>query len=159
MCPSAAKRPTVRVGVLLAAGDRLLLVQQARGAATYWLLPGGGLAMGETLADCACRELREELHLHIEPGRPLALVESISPDQTAYPKHVLHVILAATLSPDSVGPAVHRRCRHMIAPCCEPTSSHPPSCPLSTYARLSPSSSAPAWRSCRNRLTYLGRRW
>lgn len=105
MCPSAAKRPTVRVGVLLAAGDRLLLVQQARGAATYWLLPGGGLAMGETLADCACRELREELHLHIEPGRPLALVESISPDQTAYPKHVLHVILAATLSPDSAVPS------------------------------------------------------
>lgn len=98
MSGSAAKRPTVRVGVLLVAGDRLVLVRQARGGETYCLLPGGGLAMGETLADCARRELREELHLQIEPGRPLALVESISPDQAAYPKHVLHVVLAATVS-------------------------------------------------------------
>ncbi len=82
-------------------GDRLLLVQQARVDERYWLLPGGGLAVGETLADCARRELREELRLDIEPGPPLALVESISPDQTAYPKHVLHVVLAATVRPHS----------------------------------------------------------
>lgn len=93
---SPAERPTVRVGVLLVAGGRLLLVQQARGDEKYWLLPGGGLAIGETLADCARRELREELRLDIEPGPPLALVESVSPDQTAYPKHVLHVVLAAS---------------------------------------------------------------
>lgn len=98
---SPAQRPTVRVGVLLITGSRLLLVQQARGDEKYWLLPGGGLAMGETLADCARRELREELQLDIEPGHPLALVESVSPDQAAYPKHVLHVVLAATASLDS----------------------------------------------------------
>ncbi len=49
MCPSAGKCPTIRVGVLLVARDRLLLVQQARGADTYWLLPGGGLAWGRRL--------------------------------------------------------------------------------------------------------------
>jgi len=104
MRASPAKHPTVRVGVLVVVDDRLLLVQQARGDETYWLLPGGGLAVGETLADCARRELREELHVEIQPGQPLALVESISPDQTAYPKHMLHVVLAATLSPSSPVP-------------------------------------------------------
>ena len=43
------------------------------------------------------RELREELCLEIEPGRPLAVAEAISADMAAYPKHVVHVILAATL--------------------------------------------------------------
>jgi len=101
MAASAHKRPTVRVGALLVDEGRLLLVQQARGSERYWLLPGGGLTAGETLADCARRELREELHLDIAPGTPLALVESISPDLIAYPKHVLHVLLSATVKPDS----------------------------------------------------------
>jgi 8-oxo-dGTP diphosphatase len=90
--------PTVRVGALIITGDGLLLVRQRRLDSEYWLLPGGGVHFGESLADALRRELREELCLEIEPGRPLALAEAISDDMTSYPKHVVHVIVQATLA-------------------------------------------------------------
>ena len=96
--------PTIRVGGFVARGGRVLLVRQRRAAEAdgpgYWLLPGGGLRHGESLADALSREIREELGLNITPGRPIALVESISPDP-AYDKHVVHIILAAELAADS----------------------------------------------------------
>ena len=47
------------------------------------------------------RELREELRLEIEPGRPLAVAEAISDDMASYAKHVVHVIVQATLVDDA----------------------------------------------------------
>jgi 8-oxo-dGTP diphosphatase len=94
--------PTIRVGGFVTDGDRLLLVQQRRAAEqatpAYWLLPGGGVEFGESLAEALMRETREELGLSVVVDRPIALVESISPDPT-YKKHVLHIILAASLPP------------------------------------------------------------
>jgi len=76
----------------------VLLVSQRRPAEhaspPYWLLPGGGVRHGESLHHALVRELLEELGVTIRPTRPIALVESISPD-AAYPKHVLHIIIAA----------------------------------------------------------------
>jgi len=88
----------VRVGALIIDDRGLLLVRQCRLDRTYWLLPGGGVRFGESLADALRRELREELALDVVPGRPLAVAEAISPDMTAYPKHVVHVILEATVA-------------------------------------------------------------
>jgi 8-oxo-dGTP diphosphatase len=89
--------PTVRAGALIIARDGLLLVRQRRLHHEYWLLPGGGVCFGETVAEALVRELREELCLEIEPGRPLAVAEAISDDMARYPKHVVHVIVQATL--------------------------------------------------------------
>jgi 8-oxo-dGTP diphosphatase len=92
-----APRPTVRAAGLLFGDAGLLLVRQRRLDRDYWLLPGGGVRFGESLTTALRREVREELSLEIEPGRPVALAEAISTDMAAYPKHVVHLVLAATL--------------------------------------------------------------
>ncbi len=38
----------------------------------YWEFPGGKIEAGETAADCAVRELRESMNMHIEAGDVLA---------------------------------------------------------------------------------------
>ena len=93
----------MRAAALIVTDRRLLLVRQRRQDRTYWLLPGGGVKFGESFAEALRRELLEELCLEIEPGRPLALVEAISDDMVRYPKHVVHVIVQATLS-DATAP-------------------------------------------------------
>jgi 8-oxo-dGTP diphosphatase len=64
--PEANSRPLVGVGVLLWKGDYLLLGQRiaAHGART-WQFPGGRLEAGETVLECAAREVREETGLGI----------------------------------------------------------------------------------------------
>jgi len=93
----AQPRPTVRAAGLIFSDVGVLLVKQRRLEREYWLLPGGGVHFGESLADALRRELREELRLEIDVGRPLALAEAISDDMASYPKHVVHVILEASL--------------------------------------------------------------
>jgi 8-oxo-dGTP diphosphatase len=99
------QRPTVRVAGLVLIEGRVLLLRQERGGEDYWMLPGGGVRLGETLADALRREVREEVGLEIAVGQPLAMLESISPDLEAYPKHVLHVVVAAEMSAPEVAEA------------------------------------------------------
>ncbi len=93
----------MRAAALILDERGLLLVRQRRLERTYWLLPGGGVRFGESLAEALRRELLEELALDVVPGRPLAVAEAISTDMAAYPKHVVHVVLQATpVEPDAV---------------------------------------------------------
>ena len=98
---TAEPNPTIRVAGLLAADKRILMVEQARGDERYWLLPGGGVRFGETLADALKRELREEVGLRVGVGRLLAIVESISPDPQ-YHKHVVHLVFEISASPEAL---------------------------------------------------------
>lgn len=85
--------PRVRVGALVVNNGRLLLVRHQKAGRTYWLLPGGGVEEGESLADALRRELLEECG--IEPAEirgPIALIETIPPDDELEGRHILHLI-------------------------------------------------------------------
>jgi 8-oxo-dGTP pyrophosphatase MutT (NUDIX family) len=80
---------------------KVLLVQQRKGDAHYWLLPGGAVERGEALESAVRRELREECGFEVSPLHPpLGMVESISPDGGSA-RHVVHIIYAALLISES----------------------------------------------------------
>ena len=93
--------PRVRVAVCLTAADRLLLVAHRKGAHRYWLLPGGGVEMGETLVEATRREVREETGVEAEIGRLLIVCDAIEPGG----RHLVNLVFAATavVPPGSAG--------------------------------------------------------
>lgn len=87
--------PRVRVAVVVTRGDELLLVRHRKKDRTYWLVPGGGLDYGESIAECATRELREETGLEIEVKRHLYLSEAIAPDKS---RHIVNLFVLAEVT-------------------------------------------------------------
>lgn len=92
-------QPRVRVGVVIPQDDRILLVRHRKGEKTYWMLPGGGLDYGETFAQCAEREVREETGLTITAERLLYISEAICPRGS---RHILNVFMLARLEGGSL---------------------------------------------------------
>lgn len=93
MSEHSRTHPRIRVAVVVVRGDRLLLVRQRKGENTYWLLPGGGLDYGETIEECARREVLEETGLEIEVKKFLYLSEAIAPDKS---RHIVNIYVLGT---------------------------------------------------------------
>jgi ADP-ribose pyrophosphatase YjhB (NUDIX family) len=98
------KEPRIRVSAMLRWHGRILLCRHEKPGKEYWLLPGGGVHVGETLLEALQRELREELGIDYEipVEGPIALADSISPVRSPVSKHVVHVIFAGDLSERSL---------------------------------------------------------
>jgi len=83
----------IRVAVCLVDDGRMLLVQHEKAGRRYWLLPGGGLERGETIASCAAREVEEETGYRVEPGRLVLVCEAIEPEG----RHIVNLTYAGRL--------------------------------------------------------------
>ena len=82
MSRSYPDRPYVGVGVVVLRGDEVLLVQRGKPPkAGDWSIPGGAQNLGETVAEAALREVREETSLEVRLGKRLGVVDSIQRDE------------------------------------------------------------------------------
>lgn len=91
----------VRVGIVIVQDGRILLVNHRRLGRSYWVLPGGELRPGESLAACAVREVREETGLEILVDRLLYLVEAFSGDGV---RHDVDVIFLGQMADEARAP-------------------------------------------------------
>jgi 8-oxo-dGTP pyrophosphatase MutT (NUDIX family) len=66
---STSDRGGERAGVLVVRDRRLALIERKHAGRHYWVVPGGGLEPGESVADAALREGREELGVDVVLGR------------------------------------------------------------------------------------------
>ncbi len=81
-----AAYPRIGVAVLVIRDGRILIGKRgpdSRSGVAHWSTPGGALEFGETLAECAIRELREETTLVADPTqlRSSRMVENVFEDQ------------------------------------------------------------------------------
>lgn len=73
--------PIVGVGVVCLQGDDVLLIRRGKPPREgSWSLPGGRQKLGETVRDCALRELVQETGVEAEIGPLLDVVDSITRD-------------------------------------------------------------------------------
>lgn len=85
--------PRIRVAAIITDEQgRVLAVRHVKGEDTYWLLPGGGVEYGESLAESLVRELREETGLEVKPGRIAFVNDSIPPGGH---RHVVNIYFMA----------------------------------------------------------------
>ncbi len=85
----------IRVGVLIWREGEVLLVRHEKGGHSYWLVPGGGVDIGETLVEAGARELLEETGYAVEVGRLLLLCEAIDPKPGG--RHIINAVFSGTV--------------------------------------------------------------
>jgi len=71
---------SVRVAAVVVKDGRILLARHEKGGESYWVLPGGAVEHGETLAEALRRELREEAGLAVEPEDILFINDGYRPE-------------------------------------------------------------------------------
>jgi 8-oxo-dGTP diphosphatase len=73
--------PIVGVGVVVWHDDRVLLVRRGKPPRLgHWSLPGGAQQLGETVAEAARREVKEEAGLDVALGAIVATIDLIERD-------------------------------------------------------------------------------
>jgi len=81
MSRSYPDQPIVGVGVVVWRESQVLLIKRGKAPRVgQWSLPGGAQNLGETLAEAARREVREETGINIELGEIIATLDLIDRD-------------------------------------------------------------------------------
>ncbi|MGJ1263717.1 (deoxy)nucleoside triphosphate pyrophosphohydrolase [Sphingobacterium spiritivorum] len=71
-----------------------------------WEFPGGKIEAGESKKDCLIREIKEELHLHIEVNEPLQMVEHHYTDFSLQLFPFVCSVIAGKLTPQEHAQAI-----------------------------------------------------
>jgi 8-oxo-dGTP pyrophosphatase MutT (NUDIX family) len=108
------ERTSVRVVLLDAVGDLLLfrtVDPLTPAAGTWWELPGGGMEAGESVAQTAARELREETGLEVEVAGLAAPSWTRSATYLRRGRRILQheLVVAVRVAERAPAPAVHGR--------------------------------------------------
>jgi 8-oxo-dGTP diphosphatase len=75
-------RPWVAIGVVVHQGDNILLIKRSKEPNFgKWSIPGGAQNVGETLFECAIREVSEETSVKIVPKSFIDNIDSIHTDK------------------------------------------------------------------------------
>ncbi len=73
--------PRVAVGAVVFHADRVLLVRRGKPPSDgLWAIPGGTVELGETLAQAAEREIREETGIRITALEPIYVFDMVERD-------------------------------------------------------------------------------
>lgn len=90
----------VRAAVILVRGADILLMKHRRRALSYWVLPGGAVNEGETLDECARREMLEETGLEVRLRKLVYVVDVISLDRR---KHHVNLFFLGEITGGELG--------------------------------------------------------
>lgn len=86
--------PILAVSVAVWSNNRILLVQRGKAPNKgLWALPGGKVEFGETLAEAAIREMREETGLDVDPEHLFSIQDICAPNYH-YSLHSVTAIFA-----------------------------------------------------------------
>jgi 8-oxo-dGTP diphosphatase len=99
----------IRAAALIWRDVEVLLVRHEKGGHSYWLVPGGGVDPGETMADAAGRELLEETGYDVEVGRLVLLCEAIDPNPGG--RHIVNAVYAAKVRGGTLSVGVDKALR------------------------------------------------
>jgi 8-oxo-dGTP diphosphatase len=90
-----AERPLVGVGAVVLSGNCLALMRRRNFSGNgTWSTPGGCLDYGENPADCASRELEEEVGLQVSGFRFLALTNDVFQEDS---RHFVTIWMVASV--------------------------------------------------------------
>lgn len=101
----------MRVAAVVVRDGRVLLARHHKGGEDYWVLPGGAVEPGETLAEALRRELREEAGLVVEPADVLFLNDGYRPEAETVAVYFAARAEEASLRPPAAGEPVLREVR------------------------------------------------
>jgi 8-oxo-dGTP diphosphatase len=98
-------RPIIGVGVVVWHGEHVLLVRRGKPPRMgHWSLPGGAQRLGETIAEAARREVKEEAGLELVLGDVVAAVDLIERDRQGRIRY--HYTLIDFVA-EAAGPELH----------------------------------------------------